>query len=253
MPEGRMLKKTISKNKYLGILNDIDCCVVFTWIIPFLDIEGRYYGEPQIIKGEIFVRLKKMTEYRIEKALQKLSTTPLVLWYKVANGERYVYFPDFKQNQKLREGREAKSHIPAPTPDQLQSKSRPTPELPRTSKVKESKVKISKDSKAGKPVLSKTTKDLLDNVYKQGFNIYALLGRFKKKSKINLPEAVIEKVCLSYLKNHEKIQNDWPWFITAVKKASREYFAEQSIREGQGYKNHPVALSIKEIMKKMGG
>ena len=111
------------------------------------------------------------------------------------------------------------------------------------------KEKESKDSKAGKPVLSKTTKDLLDKVYKQGFNIYALLGRFKKKSKVDLPEAVIEKVCNSYLKNHEKIQNDWPWFITAVEKASREYFAEQSIKENQEYKKQPVAQSIKDIMR----
>ncbi len=145
MADGRMLKKKIGKNKELNALNDIYCIVVYTWLIPHLDIEGRYYGEPDIIKGEVFSRLKCMTEERIGGALTKLARTPLVIWYKADNGDRFLFFTEFKDNQKLRPDREAESSFPIPTSEQLQDNSGSSPPKDKLREVKLSKDKVSKE------------------------------------------------------------------------------------------------------------
>jgi len=122
--------------------------------------------------------------------------------------------------------------------------------LPEGEHTKDTLTKEKKERQA--PPASKENKkvtELLDRVYKRGFNIYKLLGRFKKERTYDLPEPVIEKVCNCYLLKTEKINNEWAWFITSAKQASMDYFAERNKQEGTAWKNSPQALSLKDILQ----
>ncbi len=141
MPQGRIILKSICQSKKLSELKTDGARLLYTWLIPCLDIEGRFSGDEDVIKGQIFTRLKK-TAAEIGKYLTDLARVGLIIWYEVDN-DRYLQVPDFADRQpSLNPSKEADSTIPAPTPDQIQSSSCPTPP-----KVKESKIKV-KESKS---------------------------------------------------------------------------------------------------------
>lgn len=116
-------------------------------------------------------------------------------------------------------------------------------------------VKLSKDKirevnikKQASPAL----KAALDKVYKKGFNIYQLLNKLKKESKVGatLPEGVLLKVCDDYLNTKKPIENGWAWFSKVVIAKWHEYNAEQNIAENEQLKNMAGTMSIKDILKK---
>jgi uncharacterized phage protein (TIGR02220 family) len=153
MPEGRMLKKAISESKSLGNLSSDSARLLYTWLIPFLDIQGRHSGDPEIIKGHIFPKVKTMTVRKISTLLTELSNAGLVILYRQNdNDEVYLQFTKFKEHQRLDPGREAPSKIPAPTADNIirfgptQANSGVNPANSLLSKVNKSKDKLSKDN-----------------------------------------------------------------------------------------------------------
>ena len=138
MPEGRMLKKCISDSKSLGELRNDSVRLLYTWLIPHLDVEGRYSADPDLIKGHIFPKITTMTPNKIAGLLKELAEEKLVIIYKT-NGESYLQLKKFHDYQKLDRNKEAASKIPPPnrgssgtTPDN----SGITPEKSSTSKVK---------------------------------------------------------------------------------------------------------------------
>ena len=66
MPEGRMIKRVISESKKLGHLKSDSARLLYTWLIPWLDVEGRHSADPEIIKGHIFPKIKSMTTKKIK-------------------------------------------------------------------------------------------------------------------------------------------------------------------------------------------
>jgi hypothetical protein len=137
MPEGRMLKKVISESKSLGNLSSDSARLLYTWLIPFLDVEGRHSADPEIIKGHIFPKVKTMTNGKIARLLDDLVVARLILLYRI-DGETYLQFTKFKQHQQLNPEREAPSRIPGP------DNSGVSPDNSVLSKVNESKVNESK-------------------------------------------------------------------------------------------------------------
>jgi len=113
MARGRMLKKEISESKKLGSLNSDSARLLYTWLIPWLDIEGRYSADVDILKGHIFPKIKSMTPELIEELLFELADGKLIYLYK-SNGETYLQFTKFKELQSLHPERESKSDIPSP-------------------------------------------------------------------------------------------------------------------------------------------
>ena len=99
--------------------------------------------------------------------------------------------------------------------------------------------------------MNDTLKDNLDKVYRDNFNIYALLNRLKKESKVGavVPDEVLLKVCDSYWRNKDKIENRWAWFARTVVACWEEYNAEQNIKQGQAYKSMGVIPALRDIMK----
>lgn len=111
MAKGRMLKKEISSSKKLGALESDSARLLYTWLIPWLDIEGRYTADPDLLKGHIFPKVKTMTINKIKKLLIELAQDKLIYYYKFG-GETYLQFYKFKKMQSLNPDREAKSEIP---------------------------------------------------------------------------------------------------------------------------------------------
>ena len=108
-----MLKKEISESNKLGYLKSDSARLLYTWLIPWLDIEGRYKADPDILKGHLFPKIKSMTKGKIERLLFELSEVGLIYLYK-SNGEQYLQFTKFGELQKLYPERESKSEIPSP-------------------------------------------------------------------------------------------------------------------------------------------
>ena len=157
MAEGRMLKKNVSNSRRLSQLQTDSARMLWTWIIPYLDVEGRFYASPDMIKSTVVPRLKTFTEENIEAYLQDMASAGLVVLYQF-DGELYLQYRKFNDFQKLRKDHEGQP-LPAPNDkgalviDLLPTNSGPTTDqlhtnyIPTTAKVKLSKVKLSKDNK----------------------------------------------------------------------------------------------------------
>lgn len=143
-----MLKRAISTSRRLADLKTDSARLLYTWIIPHLDIEGRFYADVSMIKGHIVPRLKTFTDSKIEECLQDMAESGLILLY-VVDGDRYLQLRKFSDHQNLREKREAKSIIPSPpeatssinTPGELPDNSRT---MPAQDKIREDKIREDK-------------------------------------------------------------------------------------------------------------
>ena len=128
MAEGRMLKKKVSTSKKLMELKTDSARLLWTWLLPHLDVEGKFSADPDIVKGSVVPRLKHFTSAKVEEYLLDMAENGLIVIYEV-NGDRYLKFNKFEENQTLRTDREAKSSIPDPVDNVI------TPEVPPDSSV----------------------------------------------------------------------------------------------------------------------
>jgi len=150
MPKGRMLNKKISFSKKVAKLS-LPAKLLWTWLIPHFDCEGRFYASPQIIKGQVCPYVKELTLLKIGKCVQEMLDADLIILYGDDNAN-YMQSLGFDGEQTIDKNRESPSIIPHPTPEQLQSNSRVTPAEVKLSKVKLSKV--NKHGEQGSPELS---------------------------------------------------------------------------------------------------
>ena len=126
MARGRMLSKEISLDEKVNALSDDSARLLFTWLIPHLDCEGRTYGEAQVIKAMVVPRLNWSTK-RIEKYLEEMQKSRLIVRYSY-NGNQYLLAPNFDKHQVgLRKERESQSKIPPPPPELVRSEDGVTP------------------------------------------------------------------------------------------------------------------------------
>ena len=139
MAEGRMLKRNISISKRLPQLKTDSARMLWAWIIPYLDVEGRYYASPDLIKANVVPRLKTFTEANITQYLQDMADVGLIIIYEIDN-ELYLQYRNFDKFQSLRKDREGKP-LPAPPPN-YRTTPGPLPEQDRTTPAE---VKLSKD------------------------------------------------------------------------------------------------------------
>lgn len=138
MPQGRIILKRISESKRLPQLRSDGARLLYTWLIPHVDVNGCYSADPEVIKGKVFTKLHKSTK-TVASYLEDLGNIGLIVLYNT-NGENYLYIPDFVEKQpSLKPDREAKTTIPLPTQEQLKTKTGVNPPKVKESKVKESK------------------------------------------------------------------------------------------------------------------
>lgn len=112
MADGRMLRRSIATNEQLAAVS-LEAAFVFTWCLPFLDVEGRMYGSPLRVKALVFPLREEINAGVIERALTELHEVGLITWYE-ARGEKCLAFPGFLRNNTVRPKREGKSKVPPP-------------------------------------------------------------------------------------------------------------------------------------------
>ena len=153
MPQGRIVRKRICQSRKLARLKTDGARLLYTWLLPNVDVEGRYEADVHVIKGTILTRLTKSTK-EVESYLLDLAENSLIVLYN-CNGDRYLGIADFHLHQpKLRKDREAVSEIPGPAPDQVPTNSGPSPaedksreDKSREEKSREEKLREGKGNK----------------------------------------------------------------------------------------------------------
>jgi len=125
LARGRMISKAISLDEKVGALSDDTARLLFTWMIPHLDCEGRMYGEAQVFKSIVAPR-RNYSAKKVEKYLVELEKFGLIDRYTI-NGNAYISVKNFEKHQiGLQKDKEAQSQIPPFTPELIQSKDRVT-------------------------------------------------------------------------------------------------------------------------------
>ena len=115
MAEGRMLKRVISTSPRLAALKNDTHRLIYTWLIPFLDREGRFSADARIVKGNVAPLLDHITTKIIDAALRDMAVNNLIVLYEV-NGNKYLQLQRFEKHQNIRKDHERASDIPAPLP-----------------------------------------------------------------------------------------------------------------------------------------
>lgn len=152
MARGRMLSKDISLDEKVDALSDDSARLLFTWMIPHLDVEGRMYGEARIFKSIIAPR-RNYSIKKVEKYLTEMESLGLIKRY-IVDGNCYLLAPNFEKHQTgLRKDKEAQSKIPPKTTDLGRTRARPT-----QSQVEEKiklKIKRSEEEEKASPEIKK--------------------------------------------------------------------------------------------------
>ena len=191
MAEGRMLKKKISMSRRLAALKTDSARLLYTWLIPHLDIEGRYSSDPAVVKGQVVPRLKHITEDKVDQYLTDMAQNELIYIYS-NDGDRFLQLRHFREEQNIREDREKKSTIPPPDecepsyPGELPADSGHTP-----AEVKLSYIKI-RQSKAREVI------DYLNEIGGRAFsysdsNLKPIIGRLDEDHTLEECKLVIDR------------------------------------------------------------
>jgi hypothetical protein len=163
-----------------------------------------------------------------------------------AEGKQWLWCPTMPKHQTI--NHPSKGKYPDP-PVSLQEDYRSGKLVLPLSRVELSRVEKNKETQPYWAAFSDKTQEELKTVSKE-FNIYQLLGRLKKKE-VEIPEAVINRICASYTRNKPGVKKPWPWFLITTKKEWEFWNAEQQIKEGQQWKKAPVAPAIAKLLAGM--
>ena len=136
-----MLKRRISKSRKFAALKNDKSRVLYLLLLPFTDVEGRFEADLSIIKGSVCPYVSSLTTRNIAACLSELHHIGLIILYE-NEGEKYLQVQRFHDFNNVNPAKEAESHIPPPTPAQLQRNSGATPAEVKLREVKE---KLSKE------------------------------------------------------------------------------------------------------------
>jgi len=125
MAEGRMLSKRVTRSGKVSSLSSDTARMIYSWLIPYTDAEGRMEADPRLLKADIAPLLEHITVAVINNVLLELHESGLIILYSSVGGvKRYLQITKFEENQKnLRKDREAASRIPGPPPAELRQNS----------------------------------------------------------------------------------------------------------------------------------
>ena len=105
----RVIKETIRTSKKVNSLSDFEFRL-WLYLITYVDDYGRGSADPELIKNLVFPRRKGITEQQIQKALDSLANTGMVILYEY-DEEPFLYFPNWDQHQRIQS---KKSKFPDP-------------------------------------------------------------------------------------------------------------------------------------------
>ena len=140
MAEGRMLKKVICESPRLAALKNDTNRLIYTWLIPHLDVEGRHSADIRILKSHIAPILNHITHKILKNSLIDMAENDLIALYDV-DGKPYLELKRFHKHQVLREGRERASDIPASSVGTPSALRRPSVDTAAQEKLREVKLR----------------------------------------------------------------------------------------------------------------
>lgn len=113
----RMLKESIRTSRTVNAMTDFQFRV-WAYLITYVDDYGCGSADPELLKGLVFPRRKRLSESDIKDALDGLAGMGCIHLYDV-DGESYFCFPNWGEHQRV----QAKKRK-FPEPPKLNGKSR---------------------------------------------------------------------------------------------------------------------------------
>jgi len=110
MAKARMLHTKISVSVQVNRLS-LPARLLFSWMIPHADDEGRLNGDPEFIKAMI-VPMTKWSFKKIEEYLEEIKNQGLIYYWQ-ENGERFIEFIKWNEHQTIRKNRFKPSSLPS--------------------------------------------------------------------------------------------------------------------------------------------
>ena len=110
--ERRMLSNRISTSRKVNELCD-QAALLYTWLLPRVDDEGRMEGDPETVRAIVFP-MRKISAEEIDTHLRKMSEIKLILYYeeKSEDGRKYIEILNFNEFQTFHGVRRYPSKIP---------------------------------------------------------------------------------------------------------------------------------------------
>ena len=96
----RIIKESIRTSKTINELTDFQFRL-WLYLITYVDDYGRGSADPELLKGFVFPRRKRITETAIQDALADLASMGCINLYCV-DGESYFCFPNWSEHQRVR-------------------------------------------------------------------------------------------------------------------------------------------------------
>ena len=87
MADGRILSKRITRSDKVSGLSTDTARMIYSWIIPYLDVDGRMEANPRLMKSDIAPLLDHITPKVIQDILDELKKEKLIkiyFWYFAA-------------------------------------------------------------------------------------------------------------------------------------------------------------------------
>lgn len=110
MAKARMLHKSISTSSQVNKLS-LPARLLFTWLIPHADDEGRLKGDPEYVKA-LVVPMINWPSKKIKQYLEEIKKAGLIYYWQ-QNSEWFIEFVKWKQHQTIREDRRKSSILPS--------------------------------------------------------------------------------------------------------------------------------------------
>lgn len=245
MASGRLIYKTFHTNEQLSDLN-VEQRYLYLSLIVHSDDDGRMKAEPKFIKALVFPFDFELRTDTLQESLCALHNAKLIVLYLV-DGKQYLYHPNWTKWQPLRKDRYKPSDCPAPDrgkqlDNQMATECKPSDTITQPNLTQPNQTRLKEQPSAPVDNFSKAFIEKADKAKKDGFNIYALSGKFYKQSKVvkKLPERVLDSILDDYFLKRETLTGDpWPYFKKVLYEKSRDYFANENQEEHKRLKKEP--------------
>ncbi len=110
MAKARMLHKKISVSVQVNRLT-LPARLLFTWMIPHADDEGKMKGDPEFIKATV-VPMVRWSFKKIREYLEEIEGKGLIYYWQ-ENGEWFIEFIRWKEHQYIQKDRFKSSDLPS--------------------------------------------------------------------------------------------------------------------------------------------
>ena len=109
MAKARMLHKSISVSTQVNKMS-VEARLLFTWLVPHADDEGKLHGECEYIKA-VVVPMCKWSVRKVEKLLNEMVKADLIIWWNIKE-ERFIQLKTWENHQQIRKDRFIPSKLP---------------------------------------------------------------------------------------------------------------------------------------------